>query len=193
MLAISFSVKPIYIQRLFAWMVPLTLLVIALGILTLARRRWIAAALALLTFATAATASIRDFSRPIDDWKAIVAEIARNAQPDDVVIGVAAEGSIAVSYYAGRQPHFPPLVCIPGCYPQRNLPRPYGSNFGAPKVIEADAALVDQALKAHGRVWLVQVSVALYDPNGIVRKAIAARRTFVRYYGNSLAKVELFE
>jgi hypothetical protein len=193
MLAISFSVKPIYIQRLFAWMVPLTLLVIALGILTLTRRRWIAAALALLTFATAATASIRDFSRPIDDWKAIVAEIARNAQPDDVVIGVAAEGSIAVSYYAGRQPHFPPLVCIPGCYPQRNLPRPYGSNFGAPKVIEADAALVDQALKTHGRVWLVQVSVALYDPNGIVRKEIAARRTFVRYYGNSLAKVELFE
>jgi mannosyltransferase len=193
MLAISFTVKPIYIQRLFVWMVPLALVVIGVGILTLTSRRWIAAALTLVTFSFAATASIRDFSRPIDDWKAIAAEIARNAEPGDVVIGVAAEGSIAVNYYAGREPHFPPLVCIPGCYPQRNLPRPYGSNFGAPKVIEADTAIVDQALKTHSRVWLVQVSVGIYDPKSIVRKRIAAQRTFVRYYGNALAKVELFE
>lgn len=193
MLAISFSVKPIYIQRLFAWMVPLALVVAALGILTVTRRRWATLALALAALSTAAAASVRDFSRPIDDWKAIVGEIARNAEPGDVVIGVAAEGSIAVNYYAGRQPRFPPLVCIPGCYPQRNLPRPYGSNFGAPKVIEADAAIVDQALKTYRRVWLVQVSVGIYDPKNIVRKRIAAQRTFVRYYGNSLAKVELFE
>jgi mannosyltransferase len=192
-LAVSFSVKPIYIQRLFAWMVPLGLLVIALGIITATRRQWPRLALMLVVVSLAAAKSVEDYNRPIDDWKSIVVEIARNTRPGDVVITVPAEGSIAVDYYARRQAHFPPVVCVPGCYPQRNLPRPYGSNFGAPKLIAADAAIVERALKTHGRVWLVQVSVSLYDPTSIVRSRIAAARTFVRYHGNALAKVELFE
>lgn len=193
MLAVSYAVKPIYIQRLFAWMVPLGLLVIAIGIWTATRRRWPRLALALVVIATAAASSIKDIGRPIDDWKAIVAEIAANARPGDVVISVPAEGIIAVDYYARRQAHFPPVVCVPGCYPQRNLPRTYISNLGAPMLIESDGAIVDQALKIHGRVWLVQVSATLYDPRSIARSRIAAARTFVRYYGNSLARVDLFE
>ncbi|MDB5524960.1 MAG: hypothetical protein JWM58_2723 [Rhizobium sp.] len=192
-LAVSFAVKPIYIQRLFAWMVPLALVVIALGILTATQRQWPRLVLALLALTLASARSVEDFNRPIDDWKAIVTEIAENARPGDVVIAVPAEGSIAVDYYARRQARFPPVVCVPGCYPQRNLPRTYMSNFGAPKLIEADGEIVERALKTHGRVWLVQVSISLYDPKSIVRSRIAADRTFARYYGNSLAKVELFE
>lgn len=192
-LAVSFSLKPIYIQRLFVWMIPMGLLVIALGVVTATHLKWPRLVLALIVVSLATAKSVDDIGRPIDDWKSIVAEIARNARPGDVVIAVPAEGSIAVGYYAKRQPHFPPVVCIPGCYPQRNLPRPYGSNFGAPKLIAADGEIVDRALKTHGRVWLVQVSISLYDPKSIVRSRIAAARTFVRYHGNSLAKVELFE
>ncbi|UVC06992.1 glycosyltransferase family 39 protein [Rhizobium sp. TH2] len=192
-LAVSFSLKPIYLQRLFVWMVPLALLVIALGIVTATRSQWPRLVLALIVMALAATRSMEENRKPIDDWKGIVAEIARNARPGDVVIAAPAEGIIAVDYYARRQPNFPPIVCVPGCYPQRNLPRPYGSNFGAPKLILADGEIVERALKTHGRVWLVQVSVSLYDPKSIVRSRIAAARTFVRYHGNALAKVELFE
>jgi mannosyltransferase len=192
-LAVTFAVKPIYIQRLFAWTVPLGLVVIAFAILTATRRKWPRLILAVLVAGVAAASSIRDFDRPTDDWKAIVNEIARNARPGDVVIAAPAEGSIAIDYYARRQAHFPPIVCVPGCYPQRGLPRAYGSNLGAPKVVEADRQIVDQALKTHGRVWLVQVSVQLYDPKNIVRSRIGAARTFVRYYGNSLARVDLFE
>jgi mannosyltransferase len=193
MLAVSFSLKPIYIQRLFAWMVPLGLLVIASGIVAAARPKWPRLVLMLVVISLAGAKSIEDLGKPIDDWKGIVAEIATNARPGDVVIAVPAEGSIAVDYYARRQANFPPIVCVPGCYPRRNLTRPYGSNFGAPKVIAEDGEIVDRALKTHGRVWLVQVSVSLYDPKSIVRSRIAAARTFVRYHGNSLAKVELFE
>jgi mannosyltransferase len=193
MLAVSFTLKPIYIQRLFAWMVPLALAVVAFGIVGATRQVWPRIALVCLVLVLAGTRSIADFSRPIDDWKAIVSEIAGNAEPGDVVIAVPAEGSIAVGYYARRHANFPPVVCVPGCYPQRNLPRTYMSNFGAPKLIEEDGAIVEEALKNHRRVWLVQVSVALYDPKGIVRKRIESARSFVRYYGNSLAKVELFE
>ena len=192
-LAVSFTVKPIYIQRLFAWMVPIALMVMALGIVTATLSLWPRLILGLLVAATALSQTISDYSRPIDDWKAISAEIASNARPGDVVIAVPAEGSIAVDYYAARHPGFPPVVCVPGCYPQRNLDRTYVSNLGAPKLIEADGAIVEQALKTYRRVWLVQVSISLYDPGGIVRKRIAAERNFVRFTGNSLAKVELFE
>jgi hypothetical protein len=193
LLAVSFSLKPIYIQRLFAWMVPLAFLVIAYGMLTATRLKWPRLVLVVAVISFAATKSAMDFDRPFDDWKALVAEIARDAQPNDVVIAVPAEGSIAVDYYASRQAHFPPVVCVPGCYPQRHLPRIYMSNFGAPQLIEADGKIVEQALATHGRVWLIEVSVQLYDPKSIVRSRIAAARTFVRYYGNSLARVDLFE
>jgi mannosyltransferase len=192
-LAVSFSLKAIYIQRLFVWMIPLGLLVIALGLVTATRWQWSKIVFALVVITLSATRSVQELGKPIDDWKGIVAEIAGNARPGDVVIAVPAEGSVAVDYYARRHAHFPPVICVPGCYPQRNLPRPYGSNFGAPKLIPADGAIVEQALKTHGRVWLVQVSVSLYDPKSIVRSRIAAARTFVRYHGNALAKVELFE
>lgn len=192
-LAVSFTVKPIYIQRLFAWMVPLALMVIALGIMTATRRKWPRILLASLVVVLAAAKSIDDYDKPIDDWKGIVTEIADNARPGDVVIAVPAEGSIALGYYIRRQPHFPPVICVPGCYPQRNLPRTYMSNFGAPRLNPADGEIVDEALRKYDRVWLVQVSVNLYDPKSIVRSRIAAARTFVRYHGNSLARVDLFE
>jgi 4-amino-4-deoxy-L-arabinose transferase-like glycosyltransferase len=192
-LAISFSVKPIYIQRLFAWMVPAVLAIIGLGVVSATPWKSVRVLLGLAVIGLAAARTVDDYDRPIDDWKAVVAEIARNAEPGDVVIAVPAEGSIAVGYYAKRHPNFPPVVCVPGCYPQRDLPRIYVSNFGAPQVIEADGAIVEHALATYRRVWLVQVSVSLYDPRGIVRSRIAKARKFLRYTGNSLAKVELFE
>ena len=192
-LALSFSLKPVYIQRLFAWMVPTGLAVIGLGIATATPWKWARVLLALAVIGLSAARTIDDYGRPIDDWKAIAAEIAKNARPGDVVIAAPAEGSIALDYYASRYPDFPPIVCVPGCYPQRDLPRTYMSNFGAPAIIPADGAIVERALASHRRVWLVQVSISLYDPKSIVRSRIAAARKFVRYTGNSLAKVELFE
>lgn len=191
-LAVSFGIKPLYIQRLFAWLVPTGLALVALGVVSMPWKplRWL---LALALIAIASYRTIIDYDRPIDDWKTIVAEISRNAKPGDVVITVPAEGSVAVDYYAARHPGFPPIVCVPGCYPQRDLPRTYLSNFGAPEILPADAAIVERALATHGRVWLVQVSISLYDPKSIIRSRIAASREFVRYTGNSLAKVELFE
>lgn len=192
-LAVSFGLKPIYIQRLFVWMVPAGLTIIALGIVTATQARWPRVLLGLVVIVLAIVRTVDDYDRPIDDWKAISSEIAANAKPGDVVIAVPAEGSIAVDYYAGRHPNFPPVVCVPGCYPQRDLPRTYMSNFGAPVIIPEDTAIVDRALATHSRVWLVQVSISLYDPKGLIRSRIAASRKFVRYTGNSLAKVELFE
>jgi mannosyltransferase len=193
LLIVSFAWKPIYIQRLFDWMVPLALLVIAFGVVTRTRRLWPRLLVGLLILAVSIATTVADHSRPIDDWKGIVAEIARNARPGDVVITVPAEGSIAVDYYAGRHAGFPPVVCVPGCYPQRSLDRVYISNLGAPVIADMDRAIVDDALARYKRVWLVQVSIALYDPKSIVRSRIAEQRRFVRYHGNALAKVELFE
>jgi hypothetical protein len=193
LLTVSFAVKPIYIQRLFDWMVPLALLVLAHGVVALPGRIWIRTALAALVIGFSAERTLQDFQKPIDDWKMIAEVIADNAEPGDVVIAAPAEGSVAVDYYARRHANFPPVVYAPGPYPQRGLDRTYMSNLGAPQIAPEDRAIVAEALKSHKRVWLVQVSIALYDPKSIIRSTIASERRFVRYYGNSLAKVELFD
>jgi 4-amino-4-deoxy-L-arabinose transferase-like glycosyltransferase len=193
LLAVSFSVKPIYIQRLFDWMVPLALLAVAYGIIALPARLWIKTALVALVIGLSVDRVIDDFQKPIDDWKMIAEVIADNAQPGDVVIAAPAEGSVAVDYYARRHANFPPIVYVPGPYPQRGLDRTYMSNLGAPRIAPEDRAIVEAALARYRRVWLVQVSISLYDPKSIIRSAIAEKRRFVRYEGNSLAKVELFD
>lgn len=193
LLAVSFAVKPIYIQRLFDWMVPLALLVAAFGVVSLPGRFWIKAALAAVVIGFSVHRTVEDFQKPIDDWKMIAEVIADNAEPGDVVIAAPAEGSVAVEYYARRHPNFPPVVYAPGPYPQRGLDRIYMSNLGAPQIAPEDRAIVEKTLADHKRVWLVQVSIALYDPKSIIRSTIASERRFVRYYGNSLAKVELFD
>jgi 4-amino-4-deoxy-L-arabinose transferase-like glycosyltransferase len=193
LLAVSFSVKPIYIQRLFDWMVPLALLVVAHGVVALPGRLWIRGLMAAAVIGLSTQRTIEDFQKPIDDWKRIAQVIADEAQPGDVVIAAPAEGSVAVDYYARRHPDFPPVVYIPGPYPQRGLDRIYMSNLGAPQIAPEDRVIVEAALKRYRRVWLVQVSIALYDPKSIIRSTIAEKRRFVRFDGNSLAKVELFD
>ena len=192
MLAVSFSIKPIYIQRLFVWMVPIALLAMTYGLSPLSHQG-VRNSILVLVISIAAFCTLRDIDRPIDDWKLIVREIATHAEPGDVVIATPAEGSIALDYYVRQQPTFPPIVCIPGCYPQRGLKRRYGSNLGAPMIVAADGGTVDRTLSSYKRIWLVQVSVALYDPKSIVRSRVLKARHFVRYYGNSLARVDLFE
>jgi mannosyltransferase len=193
LLAVSFWVKPIYIQRLFDWMAPLALLVAAYGIVSLPGRIRVRTSLAALVIGLSVQKVVEDFERPIDDWKMIAQVIADNAEPGDVVIAAPAEGSVAVEYYARRHAKFPPVVYVPGPYPQRGLDRTYMSNLGAPEIAPEDRTIVEAALKSHRRVWLVQVSISLYDPKSIIRSAIADQRRFVRFYGNSLAKVELFD
>ncbi|WP_246697307.1 hypothetical protein [Rhizobium sp. G21] len=61
LLAVSFSVKPIYIQRLFDWMVPLALLVVAYGVVSLPGRIWIKSALAALVIGLSVERTIEDF------------------------------------------------------------------------------------------------------------------------------------
>ena len=60
--------------------------------------------------------------------------------------------SIAAAQFRKSGPS-KPIVCVPGCYPQRDLPRTYMSNFGAPAIIPADGAIVEGALATHRRVW----------------------------------------
>lgn len=192
-LAVSFTVKPIYINRLFEWMAPLTLAVVAFGLVAWRGPRWIGVCLAVVMIGWSSARSIADEGRITEDWRSVITAIGDNAQPGDVVIALPAQGLLAVEYYARRYPNFPDRVYVPGPYPQRHLPRIYVSNLGGPMLIEDDLKLVDAALATHKRVWFIHLAPQLYDPKGMVLSRIKAALHFSRAYGNQLSTVELFD
>jgi hypothetical protein len=191
MLAIHFTFRPIFIDRLFIWMTPAVTALAAIGLLhgMLAGRVRLVVTLLIFGFSLAT-----GVDRPAsEDWRGLVATIASSAQPGDRVIALPAEIDPAIGYYAGRQPDFPQVLYVPGPFPHREPGRVYVGNLGAPRIEPEDAARLKPALAKPGRIWLVSRREDRYDPQALIRGAIAeSRRSIGRSTGSAIT-VELFE
>jgi len=187
-LAFSFLVKPIFIDRLFEWMTPLAMLVAAIGAVAAlparASRAWRVAAIA-VTVGLSVKATYWLFAWQREDWRGIVKAIERQARPGDLVVVVPNELSVPLAYYA-RDPAFPEVLCLPGPFPAQGLPRVYVANLGAPRIAPEDIATLRARLATHGRVWYIDRLADLYDVDDSVRREIAARHA-LRSTGRSLA------
>lgn len=184
-LAFSFLVKPIFIDRLFEWMTPPAMIVAALGATAALRRRfWRVAAIA-VTVAVSLKATYWFYAWQREDWRGIVQAIERQARPGDLVVVVPNELSVPLAYYA-RAPAFPEVLCLPGPFPATGLPRVYVANLGAPRIAPEDIATLRARLAAPGRVWYIDRLADLYDVDDSVRREIAARHA-LRSTGRSLA------
>jgi len=187
-LAFSFLVKPIFIDRLFEWMTPLAMVVAAIGAVAALPSRaspaWRVAAIA-ITVGLSLKATYWLLAWQREDWRGIVQAIERQARPGDLVVVVPNELSVPLAYYA-RGPAFPELLCLPGPFPALDLPRVYVANLGAPRIAPEDIAALRARLATHGRVWYIDRLADLYDVDDSVRREIAARHT-LRSTGHSLA------
>jgi 4-amino-4-deoxy-L-arabinose transferase-like glycosyltransferase len=185
----SFLVKAIYIDRLFEWMAPAVLALAATGVVVaLSRPRWRAAGALLgllaLGLGTASTLSYYAAGSR-EDWRGLVASIAADARPDDVLITVPNELNVPLKYYADPA-HFPETLYMPAPFPARGLPRLYVGNMGAPTLLPSDIELVRAALRTHKRVWLLQRYAEMYDPKGMVLAEVQAQRKLVKVYNNGM-------
>lgn len=187
-LAFSFLVKPVFIDRLFEWMTPLAMMVAAIGAVAALPARaspaWRVAAIA-VTVGLSVKATAWFFAWQREDWRGIVQSIERQARPGDLVVVVPNELSVPLAYYA-RDPAFPELLCLPGPFPAQGLQRVYVANLGAPRIAPEDIATLRAHLATHGRVWYIDRLADLYDVDDSVRREIAARHT-LRSTGRSLA------
>lgn len=196
-LFVNYLVKPIFIDRLFEWMAPSVMVLVAIGVMVglqrVALRKWMTLAILLLSLVSV----YRYYIYPTENWRHWLNFIASNARPGDLVITFSNEIELPISYYASRRTSFPDVLYIPGPYPALGLNRRYIGNLGAPQIVPADRQLIDNALHDHHRVWFIERKdkgeINQYDPQDLIRSRIFSSRKFVGEYGSGIIWVELFD
>jgi hypothetical protein len=186
--AYSLLAKPVFLSRLFEWLAPPTMALAALGLASL-RRPWRLPALALVLALSAW--SVQAFYRSdTENWRGMLAQLKHEARPGDLVLAFPNEVQMPVRYYLKDGP---PVVYLPGPFPALGLARVYTGNAGAPNIAPEDAARVRTLVAGHGRVWLIERRADLYDPGGIVAKALEACCRLVRRVEGNGGNVSLYE
>jgi hypothetical protein len=192
MFGYSFFVKPIFLARLFEWLAPLMMALMALGAFALPSRPLRKAAIA-LTLLLSTWATCRYYYKIMENWHEMVAMLTASARPGDLVLAFPNEVQPSFDYYLERSRVPLQVVYLPRPFPAPGMRRRYVGNLGAPAVDASDAARVRAMLPHYRRVWLVERRADLYDPQQMVWTAIATRFAPVEVYDDIGAKITLFE
>ena len=128
-----------------------------------------------------------------EDWRGLVATIAEESRPGDLVVALPPETDPAISYYARRHSAFPSAIYVPGRFPFRASNRVYIGNLGAPRVEAEDVAGLRPRLTSARRIWLVSRRGDLYDPGNIIEKAVAQGRREIARLEAGPVVIALFE
>jgi uncharacterized membrane protein len=187
----SYFVKPIFLSRLFEWLGPLIMALLALGVFALrpAMRVPAVAIVCVLSFFSA----LGHYRRTIENWREMLALVASGARQGDLIVAVPNEIQLPARYYlapAGVPAH---IVYLPAPFPAPGMPRTYVGNLGAPAVDASDVARLRNMLPRYRRVWLIERMPDLYDREGQVWAAVNERfRPGDAMYGSG-ATITLFE
>jgi uncharacterized membrane protein len=191
MAAYSYFVKPIFLPRLFEWLAPPMAILLALGVFAL-RPAWRKPAVALV-IALSVYALQAFYARPTENWREMLAQLAADARPGDLVLAIPNEVQVPVSYYLKPGELRASIVYLPGAFPALGMRRRYVGNLGAPAVDGADVERVRAMLPGHRRVWLIERRMDLYDPRRAVRGLVSARGRAVEVIDGRGATITLFE
>ncbi|MGI4862010.1 MAG: glycosyltransferase family 39 protein [Janthinobacterium lividum] len=176
-IVISYTLRPIYIQRLFEWMCPEITVLAAIGLMVACKTVRLRQGVLLLVVVLSLIQSALFLKAPSEDWHSTIDYIAAHAQPGDLLIISPNESQPAVEYYKRNMAHFPDMLEVPAAFPALGLKgRSYRANLGAPSISEADRPLLREAIAAHKRVWLIERGADEYDPSNIVKSEISAVR-----------------
>jgi hypothetical protein len=134
--AISYFIRPIFIDRLFEWMVTPIMYLAALGLVFAMPRNWSRVATLVLVVFLAGAQTVHFYRfKPDEDWRASVAEVANHYRNGDLLVLSPNEVQVAVQYYAKDFARFPDLLVVPSPFPAMGLARQYVSNFGSPEIV----------------------------------------------------------
>lgn len=190
MAAYSYFVKPIFLPRLFEWLAPLMMALMALGAFALRPpMRKIAVALAL---AASAWATYRYYCKIMENWREMVTMIAMRVQAGDLILAYPNEVQPSINYYLDRARVPLEVVYLPRPFPAPGMVRRYVGNLGAPAIGVPDVERVRAMLPRYGRVWLIERLADLYDPDRTVSGAVGARFAPVEIIDGIGAQITLF-
>jgi uncharacterized membrane protein len=184
----SYVVKPVFLSRLFLWLGPLGMVLLALGVVHLPSR-WRLPATAVV-LALSAYAVLGFYRSHTEDWRGMLAQVTRESRPGDVVLAFPNEVQMPVTYYMKTGPA---VAYLPGPFPALHLPRTYTGNSGAPNIAPEDVTRIRALTAGHPRVWLIERLANLYDPDGIVMKELGSRYRLVKTIEGNGANIRLYE
>jgi mannosyltransferase len=188
--AYSLAVKPVFLSRLFEWLAPLGMVLLALGICSL-RTRWRLPAVAVI-LALSAYSVTAFYRSQTENWREMLAGLAQESRPGDLVLAFPNEIQMPVTYYM-KPGSGPAVTYLPGPFPALDLPRRYTGNSGAPNIAPDDVGRVRALAQGHRRVWLVERLAKLYDPDDLVMKELGSRYRLVRQVDGIGAVIRLYE
>lgn len=186
----SYFIKPLFLSRLFEWLAPTGMVLLALGVHAL-RPRWRLPAVVLVLLLSAW--SIADFYRSrTENWREMLAQLTHESRPGDLVLAFPNEVQMPVSYYAtpGRTPDF---VYLPAPFPALGLARRYVGNAGAPGIGPPDIERLRTLVQDRRRVWLVERLASRYDPDGLVQGELERRYRLIKQIDGNGALIRLYE
>jgi hypothetical protein len=190
MAAYSYFVKPIFLARLFEWLAPLMMALMALGAFALRPPlRKIAVSLVL---AVSAWATYRYYCKIMENWREMVTMIATRAQAGDLILAFPNEVQPSIDYYLDRATVPFEVVYLPRPFPAPGMARRYVGNLGAPAIDVSDVKRVSAMLPRYQRVWLIERRADLYDPKKTVARALGARFAPVEIFDDIGAQITLF-
>jgi hypothetical protein len=190
-LSLSYLFKPVFIDRLFEWTAPIVVSLAALGIFAGLHQPFarFAAIIAIALFCLMATRNY--YATPTEDWRGIIQVMRDNLEPGDLIVGNSSEVSVPFAYYYEDGLKSPDVLFLPETYPAKDVS---GTELlGARKIVPDDTKRLNDALKSHSRVWLVERRSDLSDPDGLVIAAISASRKPVRSTQQTGIRVTLFQ
>jgi uncharacterized membrane protein len=186
----SLLVKPVFLSRVFEWLAPPGMVLLALGVAAL-RARWrVPAVVALLALSAYAVTNF--YRSQTENWREMLAALAHDSRPGDLVLALPNEIQMPVTYYL-KPGSAPTVTYLPGPFPALGLERVYTGNSGAPNIAPEDAARVRALAEGHGRVWLVERLAKLYDPDDIVMQELGSRYRLVKQVDGIGAVLRLYE
>ena len=179
--------KPVFLSRLFLWLGPLGMVLTALGVVRLPSRWRLPAVAVVLALSAYAVAGF--YRSHTEDWRGMLAQVARDSRPGDVVLAFPNEVQMPVTYYMKSGPA---VAYLPGPFPALHLARTYTGNSGAPNIAPEDVMRIRALTAGHPRVWLIERLAKLYDPDGIVMKELANRYRLVKTIEGNGANIRLY-
>jgi hypothetical protein len=191
--ALSYFVKPIFINRLFEWMAPAVMILVACGVMLGVRWIWLRGGVVLALISLCLWSTVGYYRSETEDWRGVLNAMASDSRAGDVAIVLPNSLRVAVDYYkGGEQAVFPEVVYLPAPFPALGRKAKYIGN-GSPAIEPADMEMIRTALNRHPRVWLIERTTSLYDPANLVRGEIGAARILKKSYGRNGIVIDLYE
>ena len=188
----SMAIKPLFVPRLFVWMTPVMMVLVATGLATAISNSGVRSIIAIGILGLSFTYVLNYYNRETENWRGLIESIAKDTRDGDIIIALPNEINMPLAYYgAGKK--LPQVLYLPGPFPALALTRSYVGNLGAPVFDKDDLRLIAEAEKNNNRIILFLRHPEVYDQAGLVDTHLSMSRKVTKVSRSLSVSVSTYE